>query len=175
MQLIIGLQWKNIFRSPFSHSFFSCKITNAKISSIALFGSLQKLVTLLVLLFNTFYPYAAGSPIQRAQTFVYALGKKMCGLNFQSGSTVSQLESASDLRSIDLVQFLDASKTGNITSDPKINLFSSTNNCEVLVLRIMKSSWIASFEDLSLMSWATCRNGFLFKWLSWWQFTKHQL
>lgn len=40
----------------------------------------------------------------------------------------------SDLWSIDLVQFLSAIKAENINSIPKVNIFLSTSNCEVLVL-----------------------------------------
>lgn len=64
----------------------------------------------------------------------------MCGLSFESGSVVSQHDSASDLCSIALVQCLKANKAENINSVPKINLFLPESNCEVLVLGTMKSS-----------------------------------
>lgn len=71
----------------------------------------------------------------------------MCGLSVESGSVVSLHDSASDLCSIALVQFLNANKAENIHSVPKINLFLPKSNCEVLVLGTLKSSWVELFKN----------------------------
>lgn len=50
------------------------------------------------------------------------------------------LDSASDLYSIVLVQFLNANRAENINSVSKINYFLFTSNCEVPGLGTVKSS-----------------------------------
>lgn len=109
-----------------------------KIVQLLLAGPSKTAVMLLGPLFNTVYPYASGWPIQRAQTFVYALGKS-CVASVLSHKR-QFLDSASDLYSIVLVRFLNANRAGNINSASKINYFLFTSNCEVPGLGTVKSS-----------------------------------